>query len=77
MEILFPHGVQVPIDGFRSFLRLAHLDSDIWVAGARLVLGLQALGTYHWRHRTNTNMAVPARDTAEAQLCGKAPDLHV
>lgn len=57
VEVLLPHRVQVPIDGFCPFLGLPNLDSDIGVTGSCLVLCLQALGTDHWKtHRTNTNM---------------------
>lgn len=58
MKVLFPYGVQVPIDGFRPFLGLPNLDSDVGVTGSRLVLCLQALGTDHWKtHRTNVGVA--------------------
>lgn len=47
VEILFPHWVKVPVDGFCPFLGLPNLDGDIRVTGSCLVLGLQALGTDH------------------------------
>ena len=45
VKVLLPDGVEVPIDGLGPLLGLAHLDSDVGVAGARLVLCLEALGT--------------------------------
>lgn len=57
MEVLLPHGIQVPIDGFRPFLGLPDLDGDIRVTGPCLVLCLQTLGTDHWKtHRTDINV---------------------
>lgn len=57
VEVLLPHRIQVPIDGFRPFLGLPDLDSDIRVTGPCLVLCLQALGTDHWKtHRTDINV---------------------
>lgn len=49
VEILLPHRVEVPIDGFCPFLGLPNLDGDVGVTGSRLVLCLQALRADHWK----------------------------
>ena len=49
VEVLLPDRVEVAVDGLGPLLGLAHLDRDVGVAGARLVLGLKALSTDHWR----------------------------
>ena len=47
-ELFVPHGIEVRVDGFRSFLRLSDLHTDVRVAGACLVLSYQSLGTYYY-----------------------------
>lgn len=49
MVLLLPDGVEVAIDGLGPLLGLAHLHSDVGVTGARLVFGLQSLGTHNCR----------------------------
>lgn len=45
MEILLPDWVEIAVNSFSPFFCLSNLDSDIRVAGTRLILCLQALGT--------------------------------
>ena len=40
IELLIPDRVEVAENGLCPSLRLAHLDGDIWVAGAGFILGL-------------------------------------
>ena len=49
VELLVPDRVEVAEDGLRPALGLPHLDSDIRVAGAGFILGLQALRTPDWK----------------------------
>lgn len=44
-KLFLPDRVQVPIDGLSSLFAFANLDGDVWVAGARPVLGLETLCT--------------------------------
>ena len=50
MVLLLPDRVEVPVDGLGPLLGLAHLDRDVGVAGARLILGLETLGTNNYKH---------------------------
>lgn len=47
VEALFPHRVEVTIDGLCPLLGFSNLNSYIRVAGACFVFSLKALGTRH------------------------------
>lgn len=40
VETLVPDRIEVAVDGFGPFLGLSHLDSDVGITGASLILGL-------------------------------------
>lgn len=42
-EFFLPDWVQVAVDGLCSLLGFANLDGDVWITGARSVLGLETL----------------------------------
>lgn len=47
MEVLLPDRVEVTVDGLGPLLGLSHLDRDVGITGASLILRLEALGTQH------------------------------
>ena len=46
-ELLAPSGIQFGVDGLRSFLHFADLNSDVRIRSARFIFGDQTLSTYH------------------------------
>lgn len=40
IKSLLPDRVEVAIDGLGPLFGLSHLDSDVWITGAGLILGL-------------------------------------
>lgn len=55
VELLLPDRIEVAINGLGPLLGLAHLNSDIWIAGSCLVLCLKSLGTNNYRNDGQTN----------------------
>lgn len=48
VELLLPDRIEVAINGLGPLLGLAHLNSDVWIAGSRLVLCLKSLGANNY-----------------------------
>lgn len=61
VEVFFPDGVEVAVDGLRSLLGLPNLNSYVRITGACFVLSLQTLSTHHWGKNIETFQQRPTQ----------------